>query len=101
MNIGTFGSVKQYKMLDFLTEKISLMDEKHKNYISSVIQDINTTIKKTELITDVQFRYYVLDLISNDFNNRINEHIFDKYEEKIHTYLKNYLYAKIKNSKQK
>jgi hypothetical protein len=101
MNKGTFGSVKQYKMLDFLTEKVSLMDEKNKNYISSVISDINSTVKKSELIEDIQFRNYLLSLIFSDFKNRINEHISNKYEEKVVTYLENYLYAKIKNSKQK
>ena len=101
MDKGTFASVNQYKMLDFLTEKISLMDKKKKNYISSVIQDINTILRKSELIGDIQFRSYVLDLIYNNLNERIETHIKGKYEEKITTYLQNYLNAKIKNSKQK
>jgi hypothetical protein len=101
MDKGTFGSINQYKMLEFLTEKISLMDDKYKNYISSVIQDINTTIKKSEIINDISFRNYVLDLIYKDFSLRIENHVEGKYEEKITTYLQNYLSAKIKNSKQK
>lgn len=101
MDKGTFGSINQYKMLEFLTEKISLMDEKNKNYISSVIQDINTILRKSELISDIKFRGYVLDLIHNNLNERIETHIKGKYEEKITTYLQNYLNAKIKNSKQK
>lgn len=100
MDKGTFGSIKQYKVLDFLTDKISLMDEKKKNRISSIISDINTIIKKSESITDIQFRNYLLDLIYKNFKTRIDEHILDKYEEKIYTHLVNYLYAKIKNSKQ-
>lgn len=101
MDKGTFGSINQYKMLEFLTEKISLMDEKKKNYISSVIQDINTILRKSELIGDIQFRGYVLDLIHNNLNERIKTHIKGKFEGKITTYLQNYLNAKIKNSKQK
>ena len=101
MDKATFGSINQYKMLEFLTEKISLMDEKNKNYISSVIQDINTILRKSELIGDIQFRSYLLDLIYNDLNERIETHIKGKYEEKITTYLQNFLNAKIKNSKQK
>lgn len=101
MDKGTFGSINQYKMLEFLTEKISLMDEKKKNYISSVIQDINEIIKKCEKIDDISFSNYVLDLIHKNLNERIETHINGKYEEKITTYLQNYLNAKIKNSKQK
>jgi hypothetical protein len=101
MDKGTFGSIYQYKMLEFLTEKISLMEVKHKNYLSSVIQDINQKIKKCEMINDISFRNYVLDLIDNDLSLRIENHIKGKYEEKITTYMENYLNAKIKNSKQK
>lgn len=101
MDKDTFGSINQYKMLEFLTEKISLMDEKNKNYISSVIQDFNTVIKKCDMIEDISFNNYVLDLICNNLNERIETHIKGKYEEKIATYLKNYLNAKIKNSKRK
>ena len=101
MDKGTFGSTNQYKMLEFLTEKISLMEDKHKNYLSHVIQDINATIRKCDLINDITFRNYVLDLIYKDFNIRIENHIKGKYEEKITTYFNNYLNAKIKNSKQK
>ncbi len=88
-------------MLEFLTEKISLMEVKHKNYLSFVIQDINQKIKKCEMINDISFRNYVLDLIDNDLSLRIENHIKGKYEEKITTYMENYLNAKIKNSKQK
>jgi hypothetical protein len=99
MEKNTFGSTDTYKMLEFLTEKISLMDEKNKNYISSVIQDINGLIKKSEQINDIWFNNYVLDLIHNNLNERIQTHIKGKYEEKITTYLQNYLNAKVKNSK--
>jgi hypothetical protein len=101
MNKETFGSINKYKMLEFLTEKISLMEVKHKNYLSSVIQDINQTIKKCEMINDIYFRNYILDLIHNDLAIRIENHIKGKYEEKIATYMENYLNAKIINSKQK
>jgi hypothetical protein len=99
MNRETFGSVINYKMLDFLTEKISLLDDKHKNYISSVITDFNLIVKKSDIITDLSYKNYILDLIHNDFKKRINENILNEYDEKIVTYLKNYFYAKIKNSK--
>jgi hypothetical protein len=101
MDKGTFGSCDQYRMLEFLTEKISLMEVKSKNYLSSVIQDINNIVKKTNTIEDGEFKNYVLELIDIDLSNRINNHVKNKYEEKIFSYLMNYLNAKIKNAKQK
>ncbi len=99
MDKGTFGSNEQYKMLDYLTEKIALMDDKQKKYISSLIQDINNITKKSNSITDKNFKNYTLDLIHNDYSIRINKFIGERYEEKIYTYLMNYLNAKIKNAK--
>jgi len=97
MDIGTFGSAKQYKMLEFLTEKISVMDEKYSRYISSLITKINIAIKKTDSITDPQFKIYVLSLISTDLKNKINKVNYDP-DGRIKTYLLNYLNAKIRNS---
>lgn len=101
MDKGTFGSNRDFKMLGFLTERISLMEKNDKNYLSSVIYDINSTIKKTEMISDIQFRNYILNLILSDFRSRIDNHISNKYEKKVCTYLENYLHAKIKSSKVK
>ena len=81
MDKRTFGSVEQYKMLEFLTEKISLMEDKYKNYLSTVIQDINIVIKKSNLIEDSDFKNYILDLINNDFSNRINNNVIHKIKE--------------------
>ncbi len=99
MDNQTFGSTTKYKMLEFLTEKMLLMEDRKRNYISSVINDINISINKCNLINDITFKNYVLDLIHNDFKIRIENHVKGKYEEKITTYLNNYLNAKIKNSK--
>lgn len=46
MNKNTFGSVEKYKMLGFLVDNISPMEDKHRAYLSSVIGDINVTVKK-------------------------------------------------------
>lgn len=101
MDKGTFGSIKQYKMLEVLNEKILLMDEKKKNHISSIIQDINKKIKNSEQINDISFKNYILDLIYYSFKQRIEIYIKNKYEDKITTYLQNYLKAKIKNAREK
>ena len=100
MDKGTFGSSEKYKMLDYLTEKIALMNDKQKKYISSLIQDINDITKKSNSITDKNFKNYTLELIHNDYSNRINKYIKERYEEKVFSYLMNYLNAKIKNAKE-
>lgn len=95
----TFGSSEKYHMLIYLTEKISMMDEKERNYISRVITDINATIKKSELIGDIGFRHYVLDLVKADFNRRIDRFIVDRYEYSVVSRLRNFLHAKVNHSK--
>lgn len=99
MNKNSFGSVKEYKMLDFLTEKIGEMDDKHKNYVSSVIHDFNIIVKKANDIQDSKFKIYTLDLIYKDFLERVDQFISNRYYKDIVTYLKNYFHAKINNSK--
>lgn len=99
MKKETFGSIYQFPMLEFLTEKISLMNEKDKKYICSVIHDINLSMKKSQQIEDVSFKTYILDLIHEDFNQKIKNYIEKKHRYKITTYLLNYLNAKIKHEK--
>ncbi len=99
MDKDTFGSVEQYRMLDFLTEKISLMEPKHKGYLSSVLEDINTVVRKAKIIRDPKFHDYVLDLVYADYSDRVTTNIKGKYDEKIFTYIMNYLNAKVKNAK--
>ena len=97
MNSNTFGSSEQYKMLEFLTEKINELDDNRKNYISSLIHDINSNIKKSKDILDEDFKHYVLKIIRNDIISHIDENLSGKYDKKIITYLKNYVYAKTNN----
>ena len=94
-----FGSIEKYKMLEYLTEKISVMDGKHRKYLSSVIIDINTMIKKTNIIEDKSFKIFTLTLIEKHLSERLETNIKSKYDAKIFTYLVNYLKAKIKNTK--
>jgi hypothetical protein len=98
MEKETFGSTNQYKMLDYLTEQISVMHPRRKSYICSVIANFNLAIKKTSLINDKLFRNYLIDLIHNDYKEKINEFMVDKYDEKVITYLINYFKAKKNNS---
>lgn len=98
MDKDTFGSIEQYKMLDFLRQKISLMNNKDKRYISTLILRFNSIIKKSESINDILFKSYILDLIHQNFMKKINNNK-SKYDEKVISYLKNYIKAKIKNAK--
>lgn len=99
MDTQTFGSTDQYKMLPFFLEKFEEMDSKSRKYVSSVIQDFNTVMKKTIIVTDPLFKNYIMDLIHNDFNKRIEKFIKPKYDIDITTYLLNYIHARIKNNK--
>lgn len=94
MNIQTFGSIEKYKMLEFLTNQISLLNNREREYISSVIIDFNTLVKKSDMIKDKSFKNYILDLIHNDFLTKTTNHLEKVYSKDIVTHLKNYFFCK-------
>jgi len=98
MDSETFGPVKKYKALGLLTDKIRQMDENPRIYISSFIRNFNTVIKKTEQIQDLAFRKYLLDLVYSDSISRVDNFIIGKYDDRVVSYLKNFIYAKTKNA---
>lgn len=96
MNENTFGPAEKYKMLPFLTEKINLLDYNRKAYISTFIQDFNQIMNKFGGIHDRNFKNYLLDLTYTDYMVKTMK-MGDKYDEKIITYLNNFIHARIKN----
>ena len=98
MDKGTFGSSSEYKTLEFLTEKIEIMDEKKKTYISRFISDINKLSSQLKYIRDDKVKNYIVKLIKDAYNKRTDD-LLEKYDEKIVSYLKNYIKAKLKNIK--
>lgn len=100
MNTNTFGSDKVYKMLPFLTEKIDLLEDNKKAYISSFIQDFNLVMKNFDELVwgEIWFKNYLLELMSKDYVVKV-ENFEHKYDSKIISYLKNYINARIGNSR--
>lgn len=97
MNKSTFGSPAQYKMLEFLTEKISELSRSPKGYMMKFITNFNKIIKEVRTTEDVELRNYLVNLIRNDYNSKIDNFIFE-YDINIITYLKNYIHARTKIS---
>ena len=103
MNSNTFGNIDKFKMLEYLTEQIEyLSDSNKKNYISTFITEFNTRINRMEAnwvtsIDDIKFQEYLLSLIKKDYCDRIDS-LKDRYTQKLLSYLKNYIYAKINNT---
>ena len=53
MNKETFGSIEKYKMLEYLTKKISNLDRNKKEYLSTFINEFNQRLNNIDkLITD-------------------------------------------------
>lgn len=98
MKKDTFGDPNQFKMLDFLTEKIVALPSNKKEYISTLLVRFNWRIKQTTLIEDEDFRMYVLHLIGWDFK-KITQGLTNKYDEDLISYLENFIHAKINNLK--
>jgi hypothetical protein len=100
---GTFGSIEKYKMLEFLTERIDDMGIREKEYVSSVLHDFNKCMKRFDgmNVAERGFKIYLLNLVHKDYIARIDKFMTGKYEEKVVTYLKNYIYAKISNERKK
>lgn len=95
MEKNTFGDSDKYKMLIFITEKINELERNEKEYISKFISDFNKLIKDIKII---YYENYVLKLIENDYLQRIENF---NYDDKLKTYLKNYIKAKIYVCKKK
>lgn len=99
MKEDTFGDTEQFKMLPFLTEKISELDNPNrKTYLSNFIIEFNKFINEFKTINNTTFRNKLLDLTHDTYINKTN-YLIGKYEGKIITYLRNYIKAKIKTIK--
>lgn len=92
MNKNTFGNSDKYKMLIFLTEGINQLDLNKKQYLSNFIHHFNKIVNSLQ---NAKHRDYLVKLIKNDYNKRIDEMIIDL---KLKSYMKNYINAKINNN---
>lgn len=95
MDVNTFGDSKQYKMLEYLTEKIDLLDDKDKKYLSTKIIEFNNLMNQLLSVTEPKLKNYLLKLILKDYLKRIDGF---KYDDKVISYLNNYIKARIKNA---
>lgn len=96
MNEETFGSIKKFRTLSYLTEKINEMNDNDQAFISKFLQNFNLLIKKIKLINDKELKKYILELILKDYLLRIDTYILNKSDIEFVTYLKNYITTKIK-----
>lgn len=88
---NTFGNTEKYKMLIYITEKFDELDLNKKAHFSKFISDFNKLINNIKIS---KYDNYILSLIQNDYLMRV-ENL--EYDNKLKTYLKNYIKAKIKN----
>lgn len=97
MDNSSLGSTKKYKMLAYLVDKIELMEDKDRAYILSFFNDFHNILKKLQKIDDAECKKYLADLVLRDFNKRGDDFIIKKHGEKIGTYTKNYIKARMRD----
>lgn len=94
-----FGDSEKYKSLVVLTEQVFLLDKNKKGYISTFISEFNECIKRFSTIDDIDFRKYLLDLLKKDYCEKIKG-MSGKYNALIISHLSNYIFTRIKFTKQ-
>ena len=128
MKKDQFGSTEKYKMLGYLTEHINSLDKNKKEYLSTYIRNFNSRLKKFDSITDFDFKKYLLDLTLKSYFKSIDKLRKQKavdnnnkvviaykknivitvnsgesktfFDEKILSYLENYIKARINNARE-
>ena len=99
MNKDTFGDSRRYCMLEYLTEQVLELPSSKRSYLSSFLRDFNITINNTKSIRnsvkDDKYRNYIRLLIKKDYYARIDS-LSDRYDNKLLSYIKNYVNARLK-----
>jgi len=99
VDVGTFGSPIQYKMLKYINEKIIDIDSNKAHSISLFINSLNKLCKKLQLINDSSLFYLVLTSIRKECYTKISNWK-GEYDVKFLSYLKNFVCAKLRNVEQ-
>ena len=94
-----FGSTNKYPCLIGLEDNMEqYLNEKEHEYISSFIADFNVVCKELLKLKDVKIFNYLVDAVRNDYKLKLDEIDF-KYVEEVSSFLRNFVYAKLKNIK--
>lgn len=96
MRINTFGDVNKYKMLGCIMEKMEFLSKPQRQYVSSLINELNEILKNVNSISNVKLKKYLLKLIHDDYIHKI-DNMVSNYELILITHLKNFINARIKN----
>jgi hypothetical protein len=98
MQTDTFGSPKQFKMLDCLTEKINLLDRKGQAYFSNYIGLFHTRLNGINAIKEPKLQLYLLGILLNDYVTKTNA-LSAKYEIKLISHLLGFIHGRINESR--
>lgn len=96
INPDAFGDPKTYKSLIGLTSLLNQIQNKnHIAYINSIINEFNLIYKKTSLITDLEFRLKIIDLLRIEYRSKEKE-LNAKYNQDLVSHLINFILTKLK-----
>lgn len=95
MEKNTFGATEKYKALEYINEKILLLERKDKRYIGSFLHEFNENLCDLKRIRN---KSYILKLIRNDYKNRCKV-LESRFDSKLVSYIRNFICAKFRNLK--
>lgn len=96
INPDAFGDPKTYKSLIGFTSLLNQIQNKnHIAHINSIINEFNLIYKKTSLITDLEFRLKIIDLLRIEYRNKEKE-LNTKYNQDLVSHLINFILTKLK-----
>ena len=99
MDKATFGSPKEFKTLEFITEKIEILKQnKQRDSVSVLLREFNYMCKQLRQVKDERFFIYIKRLIKQDFIKRI-EDLNDVHEQILLNYVQNYVVTRLKKMK--
>jgi hypothetical protein len=94
----SFECPKKYKTLVYICEKLSLMDRYNRRRICSFIDGFNRITLGLHTMTDISMFNYTKKCIREDYKRRLNELDNQGYDEVFLSYLRNFIYTKLKNT---
>ncbi len=93
--LDTFECPKKFKTIGYITEKMNLMDVKHRKKLAILITTFNKRCLSLEDISDLIFFNYSMRLVKEDYRNKIQA-LENDYEKVLISYLRNFIFTKLK-----
>lgn len=101
MNVNYIDNVETYPALIAVNDMVSELPKRRQKYIRSLLNDYKRDIKKLDSLynanKDAKLFAYLIYLVRDDYIKKI-DYVMPKYQTKLLEHIKNYIFAKIRNT---